>query len=189
MWFRTARSRLICCRARDSQYRPVHRHNRYLKLNDDDDDRLVVYLVASNTVFTWSDVVDTIYFIIQFCAVSIWEQRLIESGVYWYQWTWPLSPDHSHIFIVHRGSGDGEKSDPFADIKEDEDRLENEILLEDCLPYTSLASHTPFMVLLYYTALLLCAHATRIVAAASIREWPLLLSAHLEVRLLFENGD
>ena len=34
-------------------------------------------------------------------------------------------------FNVHGGSGDGEKSDPFAEIEEDEDRLENKPLY-DC---------------------------------------------------------
>ena len=42
-----------------------------------------------------------------------------------------LVPDHSHVFNVHGGSGDEEKSDPFTDIEEDEDRLENK-LLDDC---------------------------------------------------------
>ena len=75
----------------------------------------------------------TIYFIVQFCIASIQERRLIKSGIYWYQWTWPSSPDHSHIFNAHGGSEDGEKSDPFADIEEDEDRLEgNELLLDGC---------------------------------------------------------
>ena len=84
------------------------------------------------TVFTRSDAAATIYFIAQFGAMSIRERRLIESGIYWYQWTWPSSPDHSHIFNVHGGSGDGEKSDPFVDIEEDEDRLEDNELLDDC---------------------------------------------------------
>ena len=33
-------------------------------------------------VFAWSDAVATIYFIVQFCAASIWERLLIKSGVY-----------------------------------------------------------------------------------------------------------
>ena len=90
-------------------------------------------LLDAHTVFAWSDAAATIYFIAQFCAAPIREQWLIESGIYLYQWTWPLSPDYSHIFNVHGRSGDGEKSDPFADIEEDEDRLEeNELLSDDC---------------------------------------------------------
>ena len=34
------------------------------------------------TVFAWSDAAATIYFVMQFCAASIREQLLIESGVY-----------------------------------------------------------------------------------------------------------
>ena len=48
---------------------------------------------------------------------------------------------------------EAEEFDPFADIKEDEDKLEdNKLVLDDCYLYTvyvSLASHTPFTVLLY----------------------------------------
>ena len=71
----------------------------------------------STTVFAQSDAMATTYFIAQFCAASIQERRLIESSVHWYQWTWPSSPDHSHVFNAYGGSGDGEKSDPYADIE------------------------------------------------------------------------
>ena len=45
-----------------------------------------------------------------------------------------LIPRPPHVFNAHGGSGDREKSDPFTDIEEDENRLEeiqNE-LLDDC---------------------------------------------------------
>ena len=48
---------------------------------------------------------------------------------------------------------EAEESDPFADIEEDKDELEeNKLVLDDCYLYTvyvSLASHTPFTELLY----------------------------------------
>ena len=140
------------------------------------------------TVFAWSDAVATIYFIAQFCGVSIRELWLIKNGVNWYQWTWPSSPDHSHVFNAHGGSGDGEKSDPFADIeprtKIRGERTSSWWLLTVYKPRKPYPIHTTII-----TVLLLCARATQIVAAASTRERPLFLLARLEVRLLFQSGD
>ena len=43
-----------------------------------------------------------------------------------------LVPRPLPLFNVHGESGDGEKSDRFTDLEEDEDRLQNELLLDDC---------------------------------------------------------
>ena len=53
----------------------------------------------------------TIYFVTQFCAATIRERRLLNSAT----------------------DAEIEKPDPFADIYEDENELEeNEVVLEDC---------------------------------------------------------
>ena len=155
----------------------------------------ILYFKLMILIFARSDAAATIYFIAQFCAASIWERRLIESSVYWYQWTWLSSPDHSHLFNVHGRSGYREKSD--QGIEEDKDRLEENEFLLDTANHIWASQATPYSQYYYITiditpfttVLLLCAHATRIVAMASIREWPLFLSAHLEVRLLLESSD
>ena len=56
----------------------------------------------------------------------------------------------------------------------------------NCIRASQAIPHSQYY---YITVLLLCARATRIVTVASIREQPLFLSAHLEVRLLFESGN
>ena len=43
---------------------------------------LLIDLKTLYTIFARSDAVATIYFIVQFCAASIREQLLIESGIY-----------------------------------------------------------------------------------------------------------
>ena len=46
--------------------------------------------VCACTVFARSDTVATIYFIGILCVASVWERRLVESGVYLLQPHWPL---------------------------------------------------------------------------------------------------
>ena len=95
-----------------------------------------------------------------------------------------------HVFNAHSGSGDREKSDPFADIEEDEGRLEENELLDDCCTvYERCKPHPIHSTIILRTVLLLCTCATQIVATASVREQPLFLSANLAVWLLFESGD
>ena len=62
------------------------------------------------------------YFNTQFCAASIWERRLLKSGI-------------SKICreTARLDTNDLVVSDPCADVEEDEDELkENELVLADC---------------------------------------------------------
>jgi len=61
-----------------------------------------------------------------------------------------------------------EESDPFADVEEDEEELEeNELVLEDCLYY---AFYNPLTVTTVYCLPVLILQLSRELAAASIRE-------------------
>ena len=69
--------------------------------------------LPSINVFARSDAVATIYFTARFCAVTIRELRLFLSSLL----------DTAEV----------EESDPFADVEEEKNELEeNEVVLEDC---------------------------------------------------------
>ena len=96
------------------------------------------YLFCDNTIFAWSDTMTTIYFIAQFCVASIREWRLFNSG----RWRNPLPQGrwsgcrHQGVNprkLCHATDTKVKESDPFADVEEDKDGLEeNELVLEDC---------------------------------------------------------
>ena len=70
-------------------------------------------LILILTVFARSDAAATIYFIVLFCVATIRERRL--------------------FLLSLLDTAEVEESDPFADVEEDANELEeNEVVLEDC---------------------------------------------------------
>ena len=91
---------------------------------------------------------------------------------------------------------EAEESHPFADIEEDEYELENKLFLmtANYILLTWASQATPHLqycciAVVKSHGLSMCARATWSLAVATIQEWPVFLSAHLKVWLLFESGN
>ena len=79
------------------------------------------------TIFARSDAVVTIYSIAQFSVASIQERHLLISV------NLSFVPRPLPCFQCTLDTADeAEESDPFTDIEEDENKLENKLILDDC---------------------------------------------------------
>ena len=158
------------------------------------------------TVFARSDAAATIYFITQFCAASIRERRLLKKsfvnvkasfnkelrcGDLVLKQTLQLLDEPPlcykavptrHLQSVSLFSS---SNDTLIALRASKNA---KLLWTACVLVTTVPVVYTLLIFPIW-GLFMCAHATRILAAASIRKWRLFCSARPEVRQQFKSGD